>query len=246
MSWPIRVDWTFLEWGLKETGAFTQRVLQLKTVSLECVFCPVWKHNKKATLLGLNPTAVTRPFTTAKRHAHLSPSQTLLLMYCLIAGPWCSPEPPPALPYTTCHSAADSFIYFLTIPVLLSLSGYTATFPCSFSYFHLYLLCRFPPSQIPLTHYLRFSLSLLYHSSREHLIIPYQLFLFSLPSLIPPNLPSFCRLSASPPAICQPFAFLFIYLFFISLTPIKPRIVSLSGNANTKTLRRCCWVHVAH
>lgn len=68
----------------------------------------------------------------------------------------------------------------------------------------------FPP-KIPLAHYLRFSLSLLYHSSREHLIIPYQLSLFSLPSLIPPNLPSFCRLSASPPAICQPPLF---YLFF--------------------------------
>lgn len=79
--------------------------------------------------------------------------------------------------------------------------------------------------QIPLAHYLRFFLSLLYHSSCKHLIIPYLLFLFSLPSLI--AFPPLISLFTASLHLLLPFANL--HLFFILLTSVKPRIVCLSG-----------------
>lgn len=131
-------------------------------------------------------------------------------MYCLIAGPWRSPEPPPALPYTTCHSTADSFIYFLTIPILLSLSGYTATFPCSFFYVHFYLLCRFPPkfhSPIICAFPFLCSITLPANTSLSLISFPYSLSHLSFPLIFPLFAASLHRL--------LPFANLhFFYLFF--------------------------------
>lgn len=106
--------------------------------------------------------------------------------------------------------------------LLLSLPRHTTTFP-SLLFSPLSPLSL---PQIPLTHYLRFFFSFLDHSSCEHLIIPYLLFLFSLPSLIafPPLISLFLQ------PLCISSCHLLTSTFFFSLlTSIKACIVSLSG-----------------
>lgn len=145
--------------------------------------------------------------------------------------PSCHSEPDGFICVKLSHNPVSPSVWLLSLcshspaSVLLSVAtSSTTTSLCSFFTF----ISTVSSPQIPLAHYLRFFLSLLYHSSCEHLIIPYLLFLFSLPSLIaflPPNLPLF----TASLHLLMPFANLhFFYLFFL-LTSIKPRIVFLSG-----------------
>ena len=180
-------------------------MLQLKTASLGCFFffSPVWKHiEKKIRTLLLSPGLLQllktcTPISFSTTLAHVLPHSRPLML-------------PPALPYTTCHSTADSFIYFLTIPVLLSLAGYTATFPCSFFFFfHLYLLCLFPPkfhSPIICTFSFLCSITLPSNTSLSLISFSYSLSHLSFPLIFPLFAASLHRL--------LPFAILHFLFFF--------------------------------